>query len=874
MKCKENKKKRGFTLVELLVAIGIVGIILTISTVSVYTIIKNSKENSNEIVIDNLKKSAEVYAKEYNKEIIWDDDNTTCISIQTLISKGYIKKNSFDKEKAPLSIILTRDEYNVIISEYEEYLDCDTYSKTVEIPTNKDVCNNFTYDGFNHFLINKAISMNNYSNIEYLDATYANTNNLSEHPKNAGEYKVAVNLKKGKQWTDSTKEQKIVTCKINKATPTLELSSMGNSDTKENIGTKEISLKANVDGIVSIKSSNNKYVTAKLKDDNNITAGINKFIEITTVATRNSTTTVTITVTPTGEYKNNYKEATITYIVGNIKNTIIEKPTSSLCNNFSYNGNTQALAKSNEAYQLINNSAIEIGTYTVTAILKYGYIWNDNTTYNVEFNCDIKIPTPRVTYKDAVCSPIFINVTYNKPYGENQSLCIPTKTGYTFNDWYSNNSYVNKITNNTIVENFNNHNLYAKWTAHTYNINYDCNGGEGLTTSSYHVYDIEKRLTNNSCIKTGYTFKGWNTNSDGSGTGYTNNQSVKNLTSENNKTITLYAMWTPNTYTVTFDANGGTVDPLTTLVTYDSVYGSLPKPKKSGYEFTGWYTEKNGGTQLTKDTIVKINENQILYAHWKVLFISQSFTYTGKIQSFTVPVSGTYKLEVWGAQGGSINGGLGGYSSGNLYLTEGNILYIVIGNKPTTYSGIGGYNGGGNGGDSGSDRGGGGGATHIGKTSTLLKSTALQNLYIVAGGGGGGTNREGEYKTSAQGGTGGGASGGTGGNSGACVGTGADCFERFAAGGTQTSGGLGGIGRDFYYNVYVGNNGSYGQGGHGDAWRAGGGGGYYGGGAAGVSAFYTSGAGGGSGYVGGVNNGYMENGKNSGNGKAIITLIQ
>lgn len=71
---------------------------------------------------------------------------------------------------------------------------------------------------------------------------------------------------------------------------------------------------------------------------------------------------------------------------------------------------------------------------------------------------------------------------------------------------------------------------------------------------------------------------------------------------------------------------------------------------------------------------------------------SYDFYYTGTVQTWVVPVSGIYQLEVWGAQGGSDDtyvGGFGGYSTGEVDLQEGDILYIAVGGQN-------GYNGGGN----------------------------------------------------------------------------------------------------------------------------------------------------------------------------------
>ncbi len=126
------------------------------------------------------------------------------------------------------------------------------------------------------------------------------------------------------------------------------------------------------------------------------------------------------------------------------------------------------------------------------------------------------------------------------------------------------------------------------------------------------------------------------------------------------------------------------------------------------------------------------------------------FDYTGAEQTFTAPMSGTYKLETWGAQGGSVGnytGGYGSYSIGDLYLTQNSKIYINIGGAGTTGKldasfvvTPGGYNGGGiNTSDVYGYGATGGGATHISTTSGLLSENAnnLSNLLIVSGGGGG-----------------------------------------------------------------------------------------------------------------------------------------
>ena len=124
-----------------------------------------------------------------------------------------------------------------------------------------------------------------------------------------------------------------------------------------------------------------------------------------------------------------------------------------------------------------------------------------------------------------------------------------------------------------------------------------------------------------------------------------------------------------------------------------------------------------------------------------------NYAYTGTVQEFKVPKSGSYKIEVWGASGGDAynnkylhansHGGRGGYSAGTVNLTENTTLYVVVGGRGKYGSGYvaGGFNGGGTGGANGS--GSGGGATDVRLKSGVLETESLNSRIIVAGGGGG-----------------------------------------------------------------------------------------------------------------------------------------
>ena len=97
----------------------------------------------------------------------------------------------------------------------------------------------------------------------------------------------------------------------------------------------------------------------------------------------------------------------------------------------------------------------------------------------------------------------------------------------------------------------------AAWTAHHYSVSYNANGGSGEMDDQDFTYGVSQQLSANSfTAPTGYHFTGWNTAADGSGTGYDDVQSVQNLTSENNATVTLYAQWAAGVEVTYIDAEG------------------------------------------------------------------------------------------------------------------------------------------------------------------------------------------------------------------------------------------------------------------------------------------------------------------------------
>lgn len=79
---------------------------------------------------------------------------------------------------------------------------------------------------------------------------------------------------------------------------------------------------------------------------------------------------------------------------------------------------------------------------------------------------------------------------------------------------------------------------------------------------------------------------------------------------------TSYAYYTPITYTLYFDANGGSVDITSKSIIYGSTYGSMPTPEWEGHTFLGWYTNKDSGTIVKESDIYLIKGDSTVYAHW------------------------------------------------------------------------------------------------------------------------------------------------------------------------------------------------------------------------------------------------------------------
>jgi len=177
--------------------------------------------------------------------------------------------------------------------------------------------------------------------------------------------------------------------------------------------------------------------------------------------------------------------------------------------------------------------------------------------------------------------------------------------------------------------------LYAQWIENPYWVQYNANGGSGSMSSTLHYYDTASNLSTNTFTRTGYTFKNWNTQANGSGTTYTDRQSVTHMISgPHGATVPLYAQWTPITYYVAYNANGGSGSVATTTHTYNQSKALASTGYTSTYyDFAGWNTKADGtGTSYSAGQSVKnLSSTQgatvTLYAKWTMKSTTHKVTF-------------------------------------------------------------------------------------------------------------------------------------------------------------------------------------------------------------------------------------------------------
>jgi len=206
-----------------------------------------------------------------------------------------------------------------------------------------------------------------------------------------------------------------------------------------------------------------------------------------------------------------------------------------------------------------------------------------------------------------------------------------TRNGYNFIGWSTSATGSVEYLNEQRVTNLSTTagatvTLYAKW-GQSYTVIYNANGGSGIMENSIHLIDETKKLNTNTFTRTGYNFIGWAFSATGL-VEYSNEQSVSNLSTTSGATVTLYSIWNPISYKITYNANGGSGIMVDSTHIYDEAKplnnNTFINPTDS--TFIGWATSSTGNIVYTDNQIVNNltdidGLNVTLYAVWYFTYI-------------------------------------------------------------------------------------------------------------------------------------------------------------------------------------------------------------------------------------------------------------
>ena len=236
-------------------------------------------------------------------------------------------------------------------------------------------------------------------------------------------------------------------------------------------------------------------------------------------------------------------------------------------------------------------------------------------TWNITCNRNIKIYTELINYS------ISYNLNGGSMSGQKTSynvntatftLPMPSKTGYTFTGWTGSNGSATQKSVAIAKGSTGDKSYTANWSANTYYVTYDANGGSNVPAQQSFVFNSGAKISTTKPTRTGYTFINWVY-------GETNFNPGDAIPSGWGS-FTLKAQWKVNSYTITYKPNGGSGSEQTQTVTYGTAWtakGAIYS--RTGYTMSSWNTQANGsGTKYTLNlgqTDKQLN-NVTLYAQW------------------------------------------------------------------------------------------------------------------------------------------------------------------------------------------------------------------------------------------------------------------
>ena len=248
------------------------------------------------------------------------------------------------------------------------------------------------------------------------------------------------------------------------------------------------------------------------------------------------------------------------------------------------------------------------GTYTANAGITLYAVW-ELIYYGIYYNANGGSGAPGTQWK---------------PYGQTLTLSsvTPTRHGYNFAGWAtSQGGGVAYYAGDSYTANYGT-TLYAVWNPVSCSVTFNANGGTDAPPKQTYSYSESGSITllDKWPVRTGHTFTGWSLDKSASSPTFYAGQT---WAKSNIGHYTLYAVWKVNTYTITYDANGGNDSPRKHSYTYDptsTIRLSTSIPKRIGYKFLGWSKDKyavvpsyNPGDSVRRN----VTENTTLYAVWK-----------------------------------------------------------------------------------------------------------------------------------------------------------------------------------------------------------------------------------------------------------------
>ena len=607
-----NLNKKGYTLIELLAVILIIGLILVLSTYGIIKAVKSSKEKVTTLSEKSIKEAAETYATEKNDDSnywldITDKENKYfCTTIEELMNKGLLdKKAESTKFKKSDFVLVKKNKVTNVNSK-------------AEILTNDN--NNDDYKVCSGNIVNEKVT---------------------EYPK----------LDSGTSYTDEIEVPFTDANTNSNSTMTDKVCMYG--DSTANI--KEIGvIEDNTCKLQGLKQNEKYYLRVCMKTSRGSYLCSNTESRSTLQVKKPTYTLSSNTLTI--KYNNaNIKGEAKYYFKSTIKGTSnINVKRCTLSNNiFTCDGNTTTIEK-NTWYQ---SSSDQISvSYTTTGKASVTARTVDKSNNYSESTKDFTINKYTITFNKGIADKIGgevsdISKSCYAISGQSCSITSPDieKKGYTIIGWNTNKNATTSIWNiNTSKSISSSATYYPILKANIYTITLNNQGATSSGTKKvYYQYNTTKTINGTTCYyytnsslttclssgyninkpsKTGYSFKGYYTSTNGSGTNYVNSSGT--FINNAYKTIgdkTLYANWQANTYTITYNANGGSGAPSSQSYTYDPnndtvFYLSSTTPSRSGYTFLGWSlssTATSASYSAGQRWGTHNANNYTLYAVWK-----------------------------------------------------------------------------------------------------------------------------------------------------------------------------------------------------------------------------------------------------------------